>query len=122
MNAFLANVDVPTYIVTAKDRESVLEILSSNALTFPRKNIFGEQRSKLTALALIKQLERVNSDELYFFDDHLMNVLEARRAGYRAYWATWGYHEASQFQLASEWGIKSISLHDFVGQTTSEKE
>jgi phosphoglycolate phosphatase-like HAD superfamily hydrolase len=130
MIAFLANVDVPPYIVTAKDRESVIEILSNNALAFPRKNVFGEQRSKLTALALIKQLERVNSDEIHFFDDHLMNVLEARNAGYRAYWAIWGYHVPEQLQLASAWGIESISLHDFVGnqsdltaeQTTSEKE
>lgn len=130
MDTFLANVDVPTYIVTAKDRESVIEILSNNALTFPSKNVFGEQRSKLTALALIKQLEQVSSDEIHFFDDHLMNVLQAKNAGYRAYWATWGYHLPEQFQLAREWGIESISLHDFVGQksaltveqTMSEKE
>jgi FMN phosphatase YigB (HAD superfamily) len=103
---------VPSYIVTAKDQASVLQILESQALPFQADHIFGEQTAKLAALQAIKQMEP--NKQLYFFDDNLTNVLDAEDAGYRAYWAMWGYHSPEHIQIARQQGIKALQLSDFV--------
>jgi phosphoglycolate phosphatase-like HAD superfamily hydrolase len=100
------------YVVTARDEASVREILEYHGLPLRWDQIFGEQTTKLAALAEIQQREQTSS--LYFFDDHLLNVLAAEEAGYRAYWAMWGYHTPEHVQIARQKGVKALQLNDFV--------
>jgi len=111
---FLRVLSFPAYIVTAKDSDSVHEILCDKSIPFVQKRIFGEQRSKLAALTTIAQMEQIPNSQLYFIDDNINNVLEARSAGYHAYWATWGYNSPDHFHFAAAHSIPGISLADFL--------
>lgn len=114
MERFLSSINLPVYIVTAKDSESVMKILSSFGIKLDESRIFGEQQTKLDALSRIAHLEEVPNQELYFFDDNILNVIEARRAGYSAYWATWGYNTPDHFHIARENSVPSVSLSEFL--------
>lgn len=113
MERFLSNINLPVYIVTAKDGESVRKILSSFGIKLDESQIFGEQQTKLDALSRIAHLEEIHNQELYFFDDNILNVVEARKAGYSAYWATWGYNAPDHFHIARENSVPSVSLPGF---------
>lgn len=115
MERFLSQLDLPiTYIVTAKDSKSVREILSSAGIQFDESRIFGEQNVKIEALRQITHLEGIPPHCLHFFDDNILNVVEAQKAGYIAYWATWGYNAPDHFHIAKENSVISISLPEFL--------
>jgi HAD superfamily hydrolase (TIGR01509 family) len=88
---FLANRAGPIYIVTARDQESVLTLLSSKGLHLSPEQVLGEQSPKLAALTTIARREQVEPSALIFVDDHPANVQVARQAGYQAYLALWGH-------------------------------
>jgi phosphoglycolate phosphatase-like HAD superfamily hydrolase len=104
----------PLYVVTAKDAESVQSIFAANQLSFPPHHVFGEQRSKLEALKAIAAKEGIERDQLYFFDDNVFNAIDAKRAGFSAFWAGWGYSVPSHFDLAARAGMSPLQLEDFV--------
>ncbi|MDV2997317.1 MAG: hypothetical protein N4J56_007022 [Chroococcidiopsis sp. SAG 2025] len=115
MKRFLSQTDLSmTYIVTAKDSKSVREILSSAGIKFDESRIFGEQKLKIAALQQITDLEKIPPYCLHFFDDNVLNVVEAQKAGYSSYWATWGYNAPHHFHIAQESSISSISLTEFL--------
>src|SRR5262249_1366260 len=111
---FLRVLSLPTYIVTAKDSESIYDILCAKNIDFEQEHIFGEQRSKLATIATIAQAEQVPNSQLYFFDDNINNVLEARNAGYQAYWATWGYNSPDHFHMAAKHRVSGMNLNDLL--------
>jgi putative intracellular protease/amidase len=74
-------VPLPVYIVTAKDSASVVEILGSRGIAFPREHVFGEQTAKLSALQAIQRLEQVEQEQLYFFDDNISDGREEKEDG-----------------------------------------
>lgn len=114
MKTFLTNIQQPVYIVTAKDSESVLKILSIAGINFDENQIFGEQKIKIEAFRQIAHLEGIDNQELYFFDDNILNVLAAQKAGYSAYWATWGYNASDHLHIARKNAVPSLSLPDFL--------
>lgn len=111
---FLRSCEKPLYVVTAKDSASVHAILEANSVDIPLHQIFGEQRAKLGALDTIVANERIAKEQLLFFDDNVFNAIEAKRAGYSAYWAGWGYSAPAHFKLASSAGISPVQLDDFL--------
>jgi hypothetical protein len=118
MTTFLASITLPTYIVTAKDLDSVIAILKHNNIDFEKSSIFGEQQSKISALCEIKRLENVESIEIDFYDDNLPNIMEAIKHGYNATWATWGYNAKDHFLTAYLHKVPNISLEVFISTFT----
>jgi phosphoglycolate phosphatase-like HAD superfamily hydrolase len=113
----ISSASAPLYIVTARDRASVQEVLQSKAIPFAPEHIFGEQTDKLAALRTIEQRERMPP---IFVDDHLSNVLSSRRAGYQTWWAVWGYHAPEHEQTAHTHGIKALNLDEFMRRMDHE--
>jgi FMN phosphatase YigB (HAD superfamily) len=111
---FLRRQSLPTYIITAKDRNSVYEILSAKSIPFTLTHIFGEQRSKMQALAEIRQREQVEASQIHFIDDNVNNAYEAKGEGYQVSWASWGYHVPGHAEFAETQGIPIITLSDFL--------
>lgn len=111
---FLRSSSEPLYVVTAKDAESVQAIFTANNIEIPQHRIFGEQRAKVGALDTIAGQENIDKSQLFFFDDNVFNAIEARRAGYSAYWAGWGYSTQAHYELAARAGMNPMSLDRFV--------
>jgi len=114
MKDFLASIKTPTYIVTAKDRQSVLKILKSAGIEMEPEKIYGDYQVKLEAFEDIARKEQIDNESLYFFDDNVLNVIEAKKANYSAYWATWGYNIPNHFDLAKLHSVTGITLPAFL--------
>lgn len=101
------------YVVTAKDRESVLDILAANGLQLESNRIYGEQTDKSAALADVARRENARPHDVTFFDDSLPNVTKALRLGYDARWARWGFHTGEHSAQAERDGVDATDLADF---------
>ncbi len=100
------------YLVTARDLGSVQELLSSHAVAIPPERIYGEQQSKLWALADIQAKEGVGAGSVYLIDDSLSNVVAAREAGHAVAWAQWGYSAPEHDEEAARLGVPRLALPD----------
>lgn len=97
------------YIVTARDGESVRELLAAHGIAVEPERIYGEQHSKGAALFDIQAREHA---EVYFVDDNLDNVMAAQTDGHRAAWALWGY-SAPEHRVKADWlAVPVLSLPD----------
>jgi phosphoglycolate phosphatase-like HAD superfamily hydrolase len=111
---FLASLEIPLYIVSAKDEGSIKKILANAGIYLQPHRIFGERRKKLPALEIIQDFELVTIKDICFVDDNIMNVIEAKQAGYGAYWADWGYSAPAHIELAKLHGVTDLTLQEFV--------
>ena len=107
---FLKGLDVPLYIVSAKDSDSIIKILAKTGIKLDPHQVFGEQRNKLAALKRIQQQHSVRPNEIFFLDDNIINVIEVKQAGYGAYWAVWGYQAQHHWELAHQHQVTLFSL------------
>lgn len=114
MRGFLAMRARDLYIVTAKDVDSVEKILASQSVHVNRAHVFGERRDKVPALQEIAQREGVLPHELCLVDDNLLNVIDARAAGFGGLWATWGYSAPAHHRLADQHRVPRQSLEQFL--------
>lgn len=112
MHDFLRGLGRPLHIVTAKDQGSVLAILDGEQITVEAERVFGSLRSKVGTLAEIAKRESTDPAHVIFLDDSIGNVVAARRAGYDAHWATWGYNAPEHFEIAHAEGVPAITLED----------
>jgi phosphoglycolate phosphatase-like HAD superfamily hydrolase len=110
IQAFLQNLEVPLYIVSAKDRDSIIKILARAGIQVTPRQVFGEQRNKPVALKAIQRYENVHPEEIFFLDDNIINVIDVQQAGYGAYWALWGYRADHHLDLARQHQITSLTL------------
>ncbi|MBD2520662.1 HAD family hydrolase [Nostoc sp. FACHB-973] len=110
MQSFLERLEVPLYIVSAKDSASIIKILARTGINVSPKRVFGEQRYKPVALQEIQQRENLHPAEIFFLDDNIMNVIEAKEETYSAYWASWGYRAEHHLELAHQHQVTSLSL------------
>ena len=99
---FLRQTRLPLYVVTAKDAASVTQILEHAGVRLDAGRIFGELRDKRAALAQICSAEQITPAALGVVDDNVLNALAAQRAGFRAYWALWGYRAPDHAAIADE--------------------
>jgi phosphoglycolate phosphatase-like HAD superfamily hydrolase len=95
------------YIVTARDRQLVRELLATHGIAVQPERIYSERCSKSAALRDIQAREHAG---VYFVDDDLDDVVAAQRDGYRAVWALWGYSAPEDRAKASRLGIPVLSL------------
>lgn len=113
---FLRANRLPTYIVTAKDAHSVLQILSHAKVEFASEHVFGELRDKRSALAEICSRQNIPSQELAVIDDNVLNVLAAREAGHQAFWALWGYRVPDHAAIADAHGLATLTLEQLISK------
>lgn len=117
----LKNSPHPIYIVTAKDSESVQELLKNEGITLPNGRIYGERRKKNEALSDICETLGIPNKLLHFYDDNILNAIDAYNAGYGAFWAIWGYNANEHFELAKATKLPQIALDYFANKYFSEK-
>lgn len=98
------------YIVTARDVESVSQILDANAMVVERDRIYGSLVDKIGALDEIAVREAVEPGGVTLVDDSIENCIAIAEAGYGALWATWGYTCATDAELARAHGVRAITL------------
>jgi len=106
----LGNALANAYVVTARDTDSVRQILHAHAIPIDDERIFGSSSDKNVALRAIAIREAVEPPAVTLVDDNVENCVAARTAGYSAWWATWGYNSAGDRALATGYGIKAISI------------
>jgi phosphoglycolate phosphatase-like HAD superfamily hydrolase len=106
----LGNALAHAYVVTARDTDSVRQILHAHAIPIDPERIFGSSSDKNAALQAIATREAVELRAVTLVDDNVENCVAAQTAGYSAWWATWGYNSAADRALASGYGIDAISI------------
>ncbi len=117
---WLLETDLPVCIVTAKDADSVSEILMQAGVQVPPSQIYGECREKLTALQAVANRFDVLREQVCFFDDNVFNARDALHAGFRAHWARWGYNAPEHAEIARQAGLPAVQLHDLITFGTEE--
>ena len=103
------------YIATARDGESVLELLAAHGVRMDPERIFASLTSKTGALAEIAGLEGVDPAGVQLIDDSVVNCLAARKAKFGAAWASWGYGAPGDEAIARDDGIPVLKLADAPG-------
>jgi phosphoglycolate phosphatase-like HAD superfamily hydrolase len=106
----LGDVVADAYIVTARDGDSVRQILNAHAMGVDDTRIFGSCRDKPGALQSIAAREGLAPADVTLVDDNIENCLAACAAGYGVWWATWGYKTAEDESLAVTRGVTAISI------------
>jgi phosphoglycolate phosphatase-like HAD superfamily hydrolase len=112
MPDLLSELAAHLYVVTARDSASVRDLLSSQGIDLSLDRIYGEQQSKLTALADIQAREGVEAERVHFVDDSLSNIVAAREAGHSVKWAMWGYSAPEHSEKAARLGVPRLALSD----------
>ena len=105
---------LPLFIVTAKDRTSVLAILDGAGVNIGEDRIYGGITAKLAAFHDIIQRTGCGAERIAIYDDNLLNVAEARGAGFEAVWASWGYGSLEHRAMAASRSIPRIDLDQFL--------
>jgi phosphoglycolate phosphatase-like HAD superfamily hydrolase len=113
MRDFLSARAGGVYIVTAKDADSVTKILATEGVQIAPERVYGERREKTSALRDIAARERLPVGEVCLVDDNLLNVLDARAAGFDGLWAMWGYAAPSHRELAVARNVPRQTLDGF---------
>lgn len=118
----LKNCSCPIYVVTAKDAQSVQEILQNENIIIPDSQVFGERRNKNEALLAIAEQMGIEPSQVHFYDDNILNARDAYIAGFSAYWAVWGYNAPEHFSLASELRLPVATLDRFTQKYLDESK
>jgi phosphoglycolate phosphatase-like HAD superfamily hydrolase len=114
MPDLLSELAAHLYVVTARDSASVRDVLSSHGIDLSHDHIYGEQQSKLAALADIQVREGVEAEMVHFVDDNLSNILNAQEAGHSVGWAIWGYSAPEHRDKAVRLGVPQLALSDLL--------
>jgi phosphoglycolate phosphatase-like HAD superfamily hydrolase len=104
------------YVVTAKDDESVTEILCAQGVAIGTDRVYGNLVGKTPALADIAQRHGLPNGDVVVIDDSVANVIAARADGYDARWATWGFHTPAQRRVADTLSLPQLALTDLGAQ------
>jgi putative intracellular protease/amidase len=97
-------------VVTAKDEDSVWEILRFHRLDKTVQTVVGECRRKAEAVEKLSRDAGIEPADVTFIDDNITNAAQVRRTGARVLWAQWGYQIPEHRAEAAKQGIKPIEL------------
>jgi phosphoglycolate phosphatase-like HAD superfamily hydrolase len=113
---------LPLFIVTAKDRASVLAILEAAGVNFEQDRVYGGVTAKLAAFHDILRRTGCGAERLAIYDDNVLNVAQARGAGFDAVWATWGYGSPEHRGIAANRSIPGVTLDEFLIRLSASPE
>ncbi len=102
------------YIATARDSASVGHILRAHGFEVDDGRVFGSLRDKTDALTQVAARESRDPADVVLVDDSVENCVAARKAGFGAYWATWGYHAEGDAGTAERHKIPALSVEDLL--------
>ena len=98
------------YIVTAREGESVRQILSAHAMGVDETRILESCTDRQRALESIAAGEDLAPADRTLVDDNIDNCLAACAAGYGVWWSTWGHEAAADEAPAVARGITAMSI------------
>ncbi|MEE4490796.1 HAD family hydrolase [Streptomyces sp. BE230] len=104
-----------TSIVTAKDEQSVWDILGHHQLETTVTQVIGECSDKRTAVAQLALADGLPASAVTFVDDHITNALAVRDTGANSLWAWWGYHTAEHIERAVTRKQRRVYLPELAG-------
>jgi len=109
------------YIATLKDDESVKIILDKYNLNLKDEYIFhqGIIQTKIEALSEIRNIEKVDKEQIYLFDDNVDHLKEPHLAGFNSYQTTWGNVPSDYIIESKKMGIPLINLDNLKDLITS---
>ena len=102
------------FIVTAKDKKSVIDLLKKNKVNIKNSHIYGREKS-LDKREIFHQLtidHDVDLREIVFVDDNITNAIDVSNIGILSYFATWGYNTKSDKVKALKNNIIPLSQRD----------
>jgi len=102
------------FVITAKDAESSMEILTHFGLGGHIAGIIGEVSDKALAARCICLGRGVTPEQALFVDDNLTNVARVHAAGVPARWATWGWTTPEHASRAAGLQLAPITLDQLV--------
>jgi phosphoglycolate phosphatase-like HAD superfamily hydrolase len=97
-------------IVTAKDRESVVEILARHGLDSCVREVVGDCHDKPAAVRDLCRRHGVDPGGALFVDDNLPNVLGVGATDVPVRWATWGYGTDEHRREARRLRVPALTL------------
>ena len=102
------------FIVTAKDTDSVLNILHANNIEINRKHIYGREMSlnKVKLFNKIIKETEIEPQNIFYIEDKISHLIKVRTMGINGYLATWGYNSPSAKDEAILNDITPISLSE----------
>jgi FMN phosphatase YigB (HAD superfamily) len=119
MPDLLSELTAHLYLVTGRDSACVRDLLSPHGIDLSLDRIYGEQQSKLAALADIQAREGVQAERVYFIDDSLSNIINAWEAGHSVGWAIWGYSAPEHHDKAVRLGVPQLTLSDLLAPASA---
>jgi phosphoglycolate phosphatase-like HAD superfamily hydrolase len=103
-------------IATAKDRPSVLRLLSAYGVAnlFAQDAIFDKEagRNKEAHLRRIQQRFGVRFDQITFVDDKVNHLISVEKLGVRCVLAAWGYNGDREREIAKTRDFRVCGLED----------
>lgn len=94
--------DVPTYIITTKEKRFVLALCDAAGLRIPGAHVFGLEKGRKSAV-LAELSRRHQGARFHFVEDRLPTLLQTADLGdldVRLYFADWGYNTAEDREQA----------------------
>jgi phosphoglycolate phosphatase-like HAD superfamily hydrolase len=101
------------YILTYKDRQSVIDILKENKILIPKKNVISVSYDNSKKTFFTKK------NNYIFIEDNIYNLLDVNLKNAKKFLATWGYNSKQEISLARRNNIRAISLLDLRKLTES---
>ncbi len=100
------------YIVTGKDRESVLDFFEYMDLPLQADSIYDKEiaKNKLSALKMISTREDLPYSRITFLDDNITHLIGPLQCGFAVLLASWGYVMPEHLAKAKEIGIPVVNL------------
>lgn len=110
------NSDHKLYVVTGKDKESVIDFLDIMKIPITNDKIYDRDaaKDKLAALKLIAKKESLPNNSIKFLDDNVTHLVKPFKCGFTVYLASWGYALPEHFKLAKKIGIPIITPEDIL--------
>tara|TARA_Y100000294_G_scaffold144001_1_gene138781 strand:+ start:314 stop:1060 length:747 start_codon:yes stop_codon:yes gene_type:complete len=102
------------FIVTAKDTDSVLDLLRANNIAINRKQIYGREMS-LNKVKLFNKIIKetdIQPQNIFYIEDKISHLIKVKTMGINGYLATWGYNSPSAKDEAILNDITPISLSE----------
>ena len=108
--------DHKLYVVTGKDKESVVDFLDIMKISITNDKIYDRNaaKDKLAALKLISEKESLPNNSIKFLDDNVTHLVKPFKCGFTVYLASWGYALPEHFKLAKKIGIPIVTPEDLL--------
>lgn len=100
------------YIVTGKDKESVIDFLNYFRIEFSSNKIYDKSiaKNKLIALEEIAKIENIPNEDIFFLDDNVTHLVMPHKKGFNTILAKWGYGQKEHFALAKKNKILALEI------------